>query len=476
MASNGSSTDLMSIDQDSQSDRDKICYKDSPLSDDALGFRALCLSNDRDSQPEAAADVQSSKKTRVEPTESQNEAPASQSEPAASTMGSDINSISTGCKTPTSSNQNETDVAFKYSARSLSRAPSVTSMAQSAEGDDDLSDNTIVSKMNSHHTRFSWGLPWSAAKGGKARNGTEVPHEKAPGGASKPPPSLGPLTPTSQQQTPSPQGPLHAEQGTPLSGDGAVRRRHPPTAKLVITLPRHKVQVNVRPDREFYAEIFRKIGFEVFIKGCARRNKLIVGFENTDLANQAFLKQSEIGYKLERYVDVKKTLFPPKASPKTPVYHLALRDLVLRSQRSIKSEQIGIIDQGTKVLVNTVRGRRARLVTLTACGQGTEDLGWVSLKSATAEPSPREGLPPRRIPLLRPLRMAMPMDDEDDFDGMNIATPHSMIATPHGITPRTYETGIPFSTGASFDNATPMQASAQAAPPSHFVFGRNLPV
>jgi len=180
-------------------------------------------------------------------------------------------------------------------------------------------------------------------------------------------------------------------------------RKHsgPPSTKLVLTLGRTDLKEGY--DGAFYAEIFLNFGFEVFVKGCARRNKLIIGFTSTTEANRALRMQDMIDYRLERYVDVKKSLFPPKASPRTPVFYVALHDLVLRSQRSVKSEQIGIIAQNSKVLVNTIRGRRARLVTRTECGEGTEDLGWVSLRTAGAD----------RMTLLRPLRRTMDSDDSD---------------------------------------------------------------
>lgn len=204
--------------------------------------------------------------------------------------------------------------------------------------------------------------------------------------------------PATEQMRWTPRVPQEVHQPTNNTATGSPSaRKHSgaPSTKLVLTLDPNDLKDAY--DGAYYAELFRNFGFEVFIKGCARRNKLIVAFESTQEAMEALLMEDMVEYRLERYVDVKKSLFPPKASPRTPVFYCALHDLVLRSQRSVKSEQIGIITQGSKVLVNTIRGRRARLVTRTECGEGTEDLGWVSLRTAGAD----------RVTLLRPLRRTM---------------------------------------------------------------------
>merc|ERR1719195_2007902 len=71
----------------------------------------------------------------------------------------------------------------------------------------------------------------------------------------------------------------------------------------------------------------------------------------------------------------KKKLMP---RPKNPMPYHVLMTLKMKTGRSLQSTYIGHVTKDTVVWVNTVRGRRARIVEKTETG--TKNLGWVSLR------------------------------------------------------------------------------------------------
>merc|ERR1719266_1534426 len=71
----------------------------------------------------------------------------------------------------------------------------------------------------------------------------------------------------------------------------------------------------------------------------------------------------------------KKKLMP---RPKNPMQYRVLMTLKMKSGRSLQSSYVGHVNKDTVVWVNTVRGRRARIVEKTETG--TKNLGWVSLR------------------------------------------------------------------------------------------------
>merc|ERR1719204_1631543 len=73
--------------------------------------------------------------------------------------------------------------------------------------------------------------------------------------------------------------------------------------------------------------------------------------------------------------------------PRNPMPYIALAKLQMKEQRSLQSAPSGIVTPGSRVLVNTIRGRRARLVE--RCSDeslGTKNLGWVSLRLESGKP------------------------------------------------------------------------------------------
>jgi len=77
----------------------------------------------------------------------------------------------------------------------------------------------------------------------------------------------------------------------------------------------------------------------------------------------------------------KKKLMP---RPKNPMPYHVLMTLKMKTGRSLQSTYIGHVTKDTVVWVNTVRGRRARIVEKTETG--TKNLGWVSLRLEDGKP------------------------------------------------------------------------------------------
>merc|ERR1719245_1194670 len=77
----------------------------------------------------------------------------------------------------------------------------------------------------------------------------------------------------------------------------------------------------------------------------------------------------------------KKKLMP---RPKNPMPYHVLMTLKMKTGRSLQSTYIGHVTKDTVVWVNTVRGRRARIVDKTETG--TKNLGWVSLRLEDGKP------------------------------------------------------------------------------------------
>lgn len=78
----------------------------------------------------------------------------------------------------------------------------------------------------------------------------------------------------------------------------------------------------------------------------------------------------------------KKKLMP---RPKSPMEYKVLRTVLMRVGRSLQSSKLQRVRAGSVVLVNTVRGRRARLVKRLSNGE-TQNVGWVSLRTEQGDP------------------------------------------------------------------------------------------
>jgi len=99
-----------------------------------------------------------------------------------------------------------------------------------------------------------------------------------------------------------------------------------------------------------------------------RPNSYIIFFPGRTMAQKALVQANTIGYKL-----VKKR--PPRPSPSSPVMFKALEFLKVRSGKALSAEVIDEIKKGDHVIVNQVKGRRARLVSI----YNGSNWGWVSV-------------------------------------------------------------------------------------------------
>jgi len=93
-------------------------------------------------------------------------------------------------------------------------------------------------------------------------------------------------------------------------------------------------------------------------------------------AEEAAKSPAPLQPKTTEVVVPKKNKIMPR--PKNPMQYRVLMTLKMKSGRSLQSSYVGHVNKDTVVWVNTVRGRRARIVEKTETG--TKNLGWVSLR------------------------------------------------------------------------------------------------
>jgi len=102
----------------------------------------------------------------------------------------------------------------------------------------------------------------------------------------------------------------------------------------------------------------------------------IVKFPDKMMAEKALAEAPMIGYKL-----VKKRR--PRPSPRCPIMFKALRRLKMRSGKAFSRDVLGWINKDDLVIVNQVKGRRARLM-FVENGE-ISNLGWVSLHTSNGD-------------------------------------------------------------------------------------------
>lgn len=116
---------------------------------------------------------------------------------------------------------------------------------------------------------------------------------------------------------------------------------------------------------------FEKFNYTVKIfPSETRPDSYIIFFPGRTMAQKALGEAKAIGYKL-----VKKR--PPRPSPTCPVMFKALNFLMVRRGKALSADVIDQIEKGDYVIVNQVKGRRARLVK-TENGK-VFNFGWVSV-------------------------------------------------------------------------------------------------
>lgn len=102
------------------------------------------------------------------------------------------------------------------------------------------------------------------------------------------------------------------------------------------------------------------------------RDSFVVEFKDTGMALKALAEANFLGLKLSRRR-------PKRPSPDRPVKFKALHELQVREGKSLRQKQKGKVKKGEIIVVNQVKGRRARMLDIQN-GQPV-NVGWVSLNS-----------------------------------------------------------------------------------------------
>jgi len=102
-----------------------------------------------------------------------------------------------------------------------------------------------------------------------------------------------------------------------------------------------------------------------------KHNTYTLVFPNYQRAEEILSRAKEIGYKMTKK-------WPPRPNPKCPQKFQSMAKLEIRAGKSLRRNIVGYLKVGDIVMVNQVKGRRARLIRDSKNG-GVETRGWVSL-------------------------------------------------------------------------------------------------
>lgn len=137
--------------------------------------------------------------------------------------------------------------------------------------------------------------------------------------------------------------------------------------KLRLTHEAHQVVRNECPIKSIRRRFQQKLNIDVEVqKMWDKPNTYILVFAKCEQVSEV-LQSKEIGYKLKKW-------WPSRASPQSPKLYIALDDLVVRAGKKPCWKILFTLAMGSVVLVNQVKGRRARL-----CNCKGVPIGWVSL-------------------------------------------------------------------------------------------------
>jgi len=139
---------------------------------------------------------------------------------------------------------------------------------------------------------------------------------------------------------------------------------------LILTiLPEQKVPVG---EIEQLKRRFAKFNYTVeIIPHNTKDDSYVVVFNDGEAVRKARAESAAIGYNFTKYRD-------PRPSPGNPVSFKTLSKLTVRAGKSFKSRKIKMLDKNAIVMVNQVKGCRARMISF----QDEKPVGWVSLISA----------------------------------------------------------------------------------------------
>jgi len=149
---------------------------------------------------------------------------------------------------------------------------------------------------------------------------------------------------------------------------GFPRRRPVNCRKLLVTIDS---KLDDNPERSIRNR-FRELNISVEIdKVEGKENVYVLVFSDCTKAQDAVLRCAEIGFSL-------KWKWPARPAPKNPRPFISLRDLMIFSGKSFKSQEKGLLLKDTVVTVNQLKGCRARLIRIQADGS-VEVIGWVNV-------------------------------------------------------------------------------------------------
>jgi len=152
-----------------------------------------------------------------------------------------------------------------------------------------------------------------------------------------------------------------------LSADSEVSSIVPRRRRcLALTLrSEQKVQVGQKQDIK---SKFAKLGYNVEVRFGEKANSYILEFDDEEMALKANAQFKNLGYKLTRYR-------PRRPSPSKPVFYRVLSRATVRVGKSFKGKIVMTLEKDDIILVDQVKGRRARVIL------GGERVGWVSVHS-----------------------------------------------------------------------------------------------
>jgi len=141
--------------------------------------------------------------------------------------------------------------------------------------------------------------------------------------------------------------------------------------KLLLFLRQHEIDQD-RCSLETIRSRFRELQIQVEVEpNESKPNTYTLVFPNYQQAEKILSRADEIGYKITKK-------YPPRPNPKRPLKYKSMADLVIRAGKSLSGDIVGKLKEGVIVMVNQVKGRRARLIRESKSGD-VETIGWVSL-------------------------------------------------------------------------------------------------
>jgi len=160
-----------------------------------------------------------------------------------------------------------------------------------------------------------------------------------------------------------------------LSVGSKIRGKLPIRRCLVLSLnPEQKVPLG--PKRQVVKSQFAKLNHKVKIIGSREKeNSYILVFDNEEKPLKANAQFYNLGYQLQKYR-------PRRASPGNRVLFKVFSPVTGRVGKSFKSKKVEMLEKNDIILMNQVKGRRARVISF----QNGGPVGWVSSYGDQGEP------------------------------------------------------------------------------------------